>query len=54
MIQHLIHRLHVSDDVFGFELLLEDRRTQQRGKHDLLIELLDIVEGHFAVCDASG
>ena len=24
MIQLLIHRPHVSDDVFGFELLLED------------------------------
>lgn len=40
MIQHLIHSLHVSDDVFGSELLLEDERTPQRGKHDILIELV--------------
>ena len=33
MIQHLIHRLHVSDDVVRFELLLEDERRLQRGKH---------------------
>lgn len=39
-IQHLLLSLHVSDDTFGFELQLEDKRTPQRGKHAVLIRLL--------------